>query len=176
MNYSAIKKNDIANGTGVRVSLFVSGCTHHCKGCFNQETWDFNAGKLFTEAISKEIIDALAPGYISGLTLIGGEPLEPCNQPSVYELVCNVKKLYPQKTIWCYSGYIFENDILNPEGKAHCLVTDKLISMIDVLVDGEFILDKKNITLKFRGSENQRIIMIHESLNTGRTVLSPLND
>ncbi|MCM1226663.1 MAG: anaerobic ribonucleoside-triphosphate reductase activating protein [Clostridium sp.] len=172
MNYSAIKKTDIANGVGVRVSLFVSGCTHHCKGCFNEETWDFNAGNLFTEEISKEIIEALSPNYISGLTLIGGEPLEIRNQPEVYKLVYKVKKLYPEKNIWCYSGYTFESDILDPNGKAHCDITDKLISMIDILVDGEFMLDKKNITLKFRGSENQRIIDVRKSLEMRKTVLS----
>lgn len=176
MNYSAIKKTDIANGTGVRVSLFVSGCTHHCDGCFNAETWDFNAGEPFTKEISEEIIKALSPEYIAGLTLIGGEPLEPLNQPEIYKLVCKVKQSYPEKNVWCYSGFTFENDILDSQGKAHCEVTDKLISMIDVLVDGKFEIDKKNISLKYRGSENQRIILVKESLEAGETVLSPLNN
>lgn len=175
MNYSKIKKTDIADGVGVRVSLFVSGCTHHCKGCFNEETWDFKAGKLFTEETVDEIITALSPYYIAGLTLIGGEPLEPCNQPTLYELVTKIKELYPKKNIWCYSGYTFETDILAPDGRAHCSVTDKLLSMIDVLVDGEFILEQKNLLLKFRGSENQRIILVPQSLAARRTILSPLN-
>lgn len=166
MNYSKIKKTD---GVGVRVSLFVSGCTHHCKGCFNEETWDFNAGKLFTEETADEIITALSPYYIAGLTLIGGEP---CNQPTLYELVTKIKELCPKKNIWCYT---FETDILAPDGRAHCSVTDKLLSMIDVLVDGEFVLEQKNLLLKFRGSENQRIILVPQSLAARRTILSPLN-
>lgn len=175
MNYSAIKKTDIANGSGVRVSLFVSGCTHRCNGCFNEETWDFNAGNPFTDRVSEEILSALSPEYISGLTLLGGEPLEPHNQTALYELVRKAKELYPEKNIWCYSGYTFESDILAHEGAAHCEVTDNLLKLIDILVDGEFILEKKNITLKFKGSENQRIIMLPESLTAGKTILSPLN-
>lgn len=176
MNYAKIKKTDIANGSGVRVSLFVSGCTHHCEGCFNSETWDFNYGSLFTEKVSEEIIEALRHEYIAGLTLLGGEPLEPENQPEVYNLVKAVKEVYPEKSIWCYSGYVFEEDILNPNGRAYCEVTDELISMLDILVDGEFILEKKNITLRFKGSENQRIIDVRKSLEAGKTVLSSFND
>lgn len=176
MNYVSIKKTDIANGTGVRVSLFVSGCTHHCKGCFNEETWDFNYGKSFTQNVQSEIIEALNPSYIAGLTLIGGEPLEPSNQRGLIEFVRTVKQLYPEKNIWCYTGYTFEKDLLSPDGRAHCEVTDELLSMLDILVDGEFVLDKKNITLKFRGSENQRIILVKESLEKGATVLSELNE
>jgi anaerobic ribonucleoside-triphosphate reductase activating protein len=176
MNYASIKKTDIANGTGVRVSLFVSGCTHHCKGCFNEETWDFNYGKPFTQDVQSEIIDALNPSYIAGLTLIGGEPLEPSNQRGLIEFVRTVKQLYPEKNIWCYTGYTFEKDLLSPDGRAHCEVTDELLSMLDIIVDGEFMLDKKNITLKFRGSENQRIILVKESLEKGETVLSELNE
>lgn len=176
MNYAAVKKTDIANGTGVRVSLFVSGCTHHCKGCFNEETWDFSYGKPFTQETQSEIIEALKPSYIAGLTLIGGEPLEPSNQRGLVEFVRTVKQLYPEKNIWCYTGYTFEKDLLAPDGRAHCEVTDELLSMLDILVDGEFVLDKKNITLKFRGSENQRIILVRESLDKGETVLSELNE
>lgn len=176
MNYAAIKKTDIANGTGVRVSLFVSGCTHHCKGCFNEETWDFNYGSPFTQEVQSEIIEALKPSYIAGLTLIGGEPLEPSNQRGLIEFVRTVKQLYPEKNIWCYTGYTFEKDLLSPDGRAHCEVTDELLSMLDILVDGKFVLDKKNITLKFRGSENQRIILVKESLEKGETVLSELNE
>lgn len=175
MNYASIKKTDIANGTGVRVSLFVSGCTHHCKGCFNEETWDFNYGKSFTQDVQSEIIGAMKPSYIAGLTLIGGEPLEPSNQRGLIEFVRTVKQLYPEKNIWCYTGYTFEKDLLSPDGRAHCEVTEELLSMLDILVDGEFMFDKKNITLKFRGSENQRIILVRESLEKGETVLSELN-
>lgn len=175
MNYAEIKKTDIANGTGVRVSLFVSGCTHHCKGCFNEETWDFNYGRPFTQEVLNEIIQALKPSYIAGLTLIGGEPFEPSNQRGLLEAIKTIKQLYPEKNIWCYTGYTFEKDILAENGRAHCEVTNELVSMLDILVDGEFILDKKNITLKFRGSENQRIILVKESRAKGKTVLSPLN-
>lgn len=175
MNYAEIKKTDIANGTGVRVSLFVSGCTHRCRGCFNEKTWDFNYGLPFTEDTCSEIIKAVEPVYISGLTLIGGEPLEVCNQRCLIDLLRKIKGLYPEKNIWCYSGYTFETDILKKKGKAHCEVTDEFISMIDVLVDGEFILAQRNLCLKFRGSENQRIILVKESLTRGKTVLSPLN-
>lgn len=175
MNYAEIKKTDIANGTGVRVSLFVSGCTHHCKGCFNEETWDFNYGRPFTQEVLNEIIQALKPSYIAGLTLIGGEPLEPSNQRGLLEAIKTIKRLYPEKNIWCYTGYTFEKDILDENGRAHCEITNELVSMLDILVDGEFILDKKNITLKFRGSENQRIILVKESLAKGKTALSPLN-
>ena len=175
MNYAAIKKVDIANGTGVRVSLFVSGCTHRCEGCFNAEAWDFNYGKPFTEETVAEIMTALKPSHIAGLTLLGGEPLEPCNQRELIKLLREFKAQYPQKNIWCFSGYTFETDILAKDGKAHCEVTDELVSMLDILVDGRFELDKKNLLLKFRGSENQRIIEVQESLRSGETVLSEMN-
>ena len=175
MNYAAIKKVDIANGTGVRVSLFVSGCTHRCEGCFNAEAWDFDYGKLFTEETVAEIMTALKPSHIAGLTLLGGEPLEPCNQRELIKLLREFKAQYPQKNIWCFSGYTFETDILAKDGKAHCEVTDELVSMLDILVDGRFELDKKNLLLKFRGSENQRIIEVPESLRCGETVLSEMN-
>lgn len=175
MNYAALKKTDIANGSGVRVSLFVSGCNRHCDGCFNQEAWDFNFGKLFTDETIDEITEALKPEYIAGLTLLGGEPLEICHQHEIVKLLRKVKNLYPQKNIWCYSGYTFEKDILDKNGMANCEYTNELLSMIDILVDGEFILEKKNISLKFRGSENQRIILVQESLESGNTVLSLIN-
>lgn len=174
MNYGSIKKYDIANGTGVRVSLFVSGCTHHCKGCFNSETWDFNYGKEYTEKTEQEILNALNFTHIAGLTLIGGEPMEPSNQRVLLTLVKKVRKLYPEKNIWCYTGYTLENDLLK-ESRARCEVTDELLSYIDILVDGEFELNKKNIMLKFRGSENQRIINLQETLKSGKIVLSELN-
>lgn len=174
MNYGSIKKYDIANGTGVRVSLFVSGCTHHCKGCFNSETWDFNYGKEYTEKTEQEILNALNFTHIAGLTLIGGEPMEPSNQRVLLTLVKKVRKLYPEKNIWCYTGYTLENDLLK-ESRARCEVTDELLSYIDVLVDGKFEESQKNIMLKFRGSENQRIILLKETLKSGQIILSELN-
>ena len=164
MNYGAIKETDIANGVGIRVSLFVSGCTHHCPGCFNADTWDFSYGEPFTEEIEAKILSLLEPDYINGLSLLGGEPMEPVNQRALVPFVRNVKKKYPQKDIWCYSGYTFE-EIKN--GRAHCEVTDEFLSLIDVLVDGRFVEAKKNIRLKFRGSENQRLIDVKKTLKTG---------
>ncbi|MGN1481609.1 anaerobic ribonucleoside-triphosphate reductase activating protein [Porcipelethomonas sp.] len=175
MYYGAIKKYDIANGSGVRVSLFVSGCTHHCEGCFNKETWDFKYGNPYTNDTRKEILEALNHPYISGLTLIGGEPFEPSNQEVLAELAKEVKAMFPQKNIWCYTGYNFENDLLKDSGKARCQYTDELLGHIDILVDGEFQIDKKNISLKFRGSENQRIILVQQSLKQNKTILSDLN-
>ena len=170
MNYGEIKKTDIANGEGVRVSLFVSGCTHHCKGCFNAETWDFCYGKPFNEEVCAEIITALKPDYIKGLSLLGGEPFEPQNQRVLVGLLREVKSLYPQKDVWCYTGYLFDKELLN-DSRARCEVTDEMLSMIDVLVDGEFKQELKDITLKFRGSSNQRIIDVKKSLQSGEVVL-----
>ncbi len=170
MNYAAIKKCDIANGTGVRTSLFVSGCRHHCKGCFQPETWDFGFGNEFNSDVEDDIIESLAPEYIEGLTLLGGEPFEPENQRVLVKFLKRVREIYPQKSIWCYSGYLFDEELIK-DSKARCEVTDEMLSYIDVLVDGEFVLEKKNIMLKFRGSENQRIIDVKESLKKGETVL-----
>ncbi|MBR1663845.1 MAG: anaerobic ribonucleoside-triphosphate reductase activating protein [Ruminococcus sp.] len=170
MKYGEIKNNDIANGEGVRVSLFVSGCTHHCEGCFNPMTWDFNYGEDFTDKTIDSIIDLLSPSYIKGLTLLGGEPMEPDNQRALLPLVKKVKAQYPDKTIWCYSGYLFDKELLS-DSRARCEVTDELLSYIDVLVDGEFVLAKKNITLQFRGSENQRLIDVKRSLTSGEVVM-----
>ncbi len=170
MKYGEIKNNDIANGEGVRVSLFVSGCTHHCEGCFNPMTWDFNYGEVFTDKTIDSIIDLLSPSYIKGLTLLGGEPMEPDNQRALLPLVKKVKAQYPDKTIWCYSGYLFDKELLS-DSRARCEVTDELLSYIDVLVDGEFVLAKKNITLQFRGSENQRLIDVKRSLTSGEVVM-----
>lgn len=170
MNYSVIKKYDIANGPGVRVTLFVSGCTHHCEGCFNPETWDFQYGAPFTEETADEILAALAPDYIAGLTLLGGEPLEHANWMALLPLLRAVKKAYPQKTIWCYTGYLFDRDILD----GFCEKWEDMkefLSYLDVVVDGEFIQAKKNISLRFRGSENQRLIDVQESLRQGKSVL-----
>ena len=165
MNYATIKKTDVANGPGIRVSLFVSGCTHRCKGCFNSEAWDFDYGRPYTPETEEEILEALAPGHIRGLSLLGGEPMEPENRGTVLSLVKTVRLRYPQKDIWCYTGYHYENDLLGgPEE------VTQLLSLIDVLVDGEFIEEQKNLRLAFRGSENQRLIDVQESLSQGRTV------
>ncbi len=169
MNYGKINPNDIANGLGVRVTLFVSGCTHHCKGCFNSETWDFNYGVPFTEETQEHILKLLEPYYIQGLTLLGGEPMEIQNQRALLPLLKKVRQKYPQKDIWCYSGYLFDTEIR--KGRAHCEVTDEVLSCLDVLVDGRFIEEKKNIMLKFRGSENQRIIDVKESIKQNKVVL-----
>lgn len=170
MNYCSIKKCDIANGIGVRVTLFVSGCTHHCKGCFQPETWDFAYGDAFTAETENEILDAMAPDYINGLTLLGGEPFEPENQRVLVEFLKKVKEKYPQKSIWCYTGYLYDQELL-AKSRARCEVTDEMLSMIDVLVDGEFQLDKKNISLQFRGSENQRLIDLKKTRSTGEITL-----
>lgn len=170
MNYADIKQYDVANGLGIRVSLFVSGCTHHCKGCFNAETWDFDFGEPFTTQQIDEIIKYLEPSYVAGLTVLGGEPMEPQNQPTVLEVLKKVKETYPDKSIWMYSGYLFDQDILGRMCK-DSEITRELIQYIDVLVDGEFVEEKKNLQIIFRGSENQRIIKVPESLESGNTVL-----
>lgn len=170
MNYASIKNCDIANGPGVRVTLFVSGCTHHCEGCFNPETWSFQYGEPFTEAVAKEILKALSPDYIAGLTLLGGEPMEYENWTALLPLVREVKERFPHKNIWCYTGYLFDRDILD----AFCEKWEEMrefLSYLDVIVDGEFILGQKDIRLQFRGSANQRIIDVQESLRQKQTVL-----
>lgn len=169
MNYAAVKKTDVANGPGVRVSLFVSGCTHHCPGCFNAETWDFSYGQAFTEETVSEILDALAPEYIRGLTVLGGEPFEEDNRPAVIQLLRSVRAEYPDKDIWCYTGYDFERDLLLwiMNGKED---VKSMLELLDILVDGEFLLEKKNLRLKFRGSENQRVLRVSESLRQKRAI------
>jgi len=174
MNYATIKKYDVANGPGVRVSLFVSGCTHHCEGCFNKEAWDFNYGKPFTDKEMDEIIEALKPNYINGLSLLGGEPFECSNQKCLLELVKRVKETYPEKSIWAYSGYLFDEDILEKQCPKQ-EETKELISYIDVLVDGEFMRDLKNPNLFYRGSSNQRIIDVKKSLQENKTILHEKN-
>ena len=161
MNYGEIKKYDIADGPGVRVTLFVSGCRHHCKGCFNAETWDFHYGNPYTEKTEKEILDALNHPYIAGLTLLGGEPFEPENQRELVKLLKKVREMYPKKNIWSYSGYVYDKDLI-PGGRSYTEVTDEMLSYIDVLVDGPFVEDLKDITLQFRGSSNQRILNLRE--------------
>lgn len=170
MNYLNIKRRDIANGLGVRVSVFVCGCTHHCKGCFNPETWNFNAGEPFSDKQLKLVLDFLQPDYVQGLTMLGGEPMEPENQPAVYNLIKEVKSKYPQKDIWIYSGYLYE-ELTNKNSKVSTNHTLNILSLCDVLVDGEFVLEKKNLRLKFRGSQNQRIIDVKKSLATGTVCL-----
>lgn len=167
MNYATIKNCDIANGPGVRVSLFVSGCTHRCPGCFNEVAWDFDYGQPFTQETIDTIIDMLRPAYIRGLTLLGGEPFEPQNQGAVVELLRQIKKELPQKSIWAFSGYLFDKDILSGR-LGDC---SEYVSYLDVLVDGPFVEAKKNLSLRFRGSENQRLIDVPASLHAGEIVL-----
>ncbi|MBQ6816587.1 MAG: anaerobic ribonucleoside-triphosphate reductase activating protein [Clostridia bacterium] len=170
MNYGEIKNNDIANGLGVRVSLFVSGCRHCCKNCFNSQTWSFNYGTPFTTETEDYIIKAMEPDYISGLSLLGGEPFEPENQPALINLLKRVKSVYPNKNIWCYTGFLFDSELLG-QSRANGQHTLELLKLIDVLVDGRFVEELKDITLKFRGSSNQRIINVKESLEQNKVVL-----
>lgn len=169
MNYAKINKIDSANGIGVRVTLFVSGCTHHCVGCFNEEAWDFHYGKPFTQETIDELLDLIDKPYIRGLTLLGGEPLEKVNQEALLPLLRTIKQKLPNKDIWCYSGYLYEDLLEN--GRAHCQISDELLSYIDVLVDGPFILSQKNISLRFKGSKNQRIIDLKATKTQKRLVL-----
>lgn len=169
MNYGNIKYYDISNGVGVRTSLFVSGCTHHCKNCFNSEAWDFNYGNPFTEEVADKIIESCKPNYISGLSLLGGEPMETVNQKELLPFLRKFKKNFSNKTIWCYSGYTYEE--LTGEGKCRCEYTDEILSYIDVLVDGEFVQELYDISLRFRGSSNQRIIDMNKTRTTGKIVL-----
>lgn len=158
MNYSNIKYIDTADGPGVRVSLFVSGCRNHCKGCFNEVTWDFNYGEPFTEIEENEILEACDKEYISGLTLLGGEPMEPENQVVLVNLIKKFKERFPEKNIWMYTGYVLEKDLLPGQRKHVDGVTGLILDSIDTLVDGPFILAERNLSLKFRGSNNQRIL------------------
>ena len=164
MYYGNIKKTDIADGDGVRASLFVSGCRNCCKGCFQPETWDFKYGTEFTQETENQILEFLRPSYISGLTVLGGEPFEEENQRILAPFLRKVKETYPSKTIWCYTGYVLEKDLLPEDGRKHCEATGEMLKYIDILVDGPFIEEQKNISLKFRGSENQRILKLKEIL------------
>ena len=170
MNYATIKYYDIANGPGVRTSVFVSGCRHHCPGCFNAVAWDFAYGQPFDKATRNQVFASCQPDYIAGLSLLGGEPFEPENQRELLPFVKNVKALYPNKTIWCYTGNHFEQEILRP-GCGRCEVTDEFLQYIDVLVDGDFVQDKYDISLRFRGSSNQRIIDMNRTRAAGHVVL-----
>lgn len=169
MNYGEIKNCDIANGEGVRVSLFVSGCTHHCKNCFNEKTWDFSFGEPFTKETEEKILKMLAESYINGLSLLGGEPFEPSNQKVLYPFLQRVKKEFPNKNIWCYSGYTFEE--LTGTSRASTDITKDMLLLIDILVDGEFKEELKDISLKFRGSSNQNVIDVKKSFETGTKVI-----
>ena len=169
MNYAEIKNLDIANGPGLRVSLFVSGCTHHCKGCFNPESWDFNYGQPFTEATEEELLSLLENEHIRGLSFLGGEPFEPANQAVLAPFLQRVKAKFPYKDVWCYSGYNFEQDMLTGN-LGPWEITEQMLNCIDVLVDGEFVIELKNPNLRFRGSANQRVILVQESLKEDRIV------
>ena len=170
MNYANIKTCDIADGPGVRVSLFVSGCTHHCKNCFNPETWDFAYGDPFTPAVEERLLEECAPSYIAGLTLLGGEPMEPENQRALLPFLRRFKARYPEKTVWCYSGYTYEQ-LTGEDSRCRCEATDGMLSLIDVLVDGEFVQALYDITLRFRGSSNQRLIDLPKTRAAGEVVL-----
>ena len=170
MYYGEIKNYDIANGSGVRVTLFVSGCTNHCEGCFQPQTWDFNFGKPFTEDTENEIMEMLAPGYINGLTLLGGEPFEPDNQRALLPFMRKVKEKYPDKNIWVFAGFTYD-EMLTAGSRCRCECTDEMLSLADVLVDGRFVLAKKDISLRFRGSSNQRLIDLNKTRETGAVTL-----
>lgn len=167
MNYATIKPTDVANGPGVRVSLFVSGCTHHCEGCFNEEAWDFSYGEPFTGEVQEELLRLLGKGYISGLSLLGGEPLEPINQEALLPFLKAVKERMPEKTIWCYSGYTFEYILDTMMENQTCR---EIMDLLDVLVDGRFVAELLNLNLRFRGSENQRLLDVQRSLAAGKPV------
>ena len=170
MNYAAIKTCDIANGPGVRTSLFVSGCTHHCKGCFQPETWDFSYGEPFTQDVIDTILHSLEPAYVAGLTLLGGEPFEPANQPAVAELLRQLRARCPGKNVWAFTGFLLDRDLLSGRVGDAALVR-QMLGCIDVLVDGPFVLEKKDLALRFRGSSHQRLIDIPATLASGRIVL-----
>ena len=165
MHYGNIKKLDVANGEGVRVSLFVSGCRNRCPNCFQPETWNFTYGEEFTEATVETLLQALRPDYVDGLSLLGGEPFEPENQVELVALLEQIRRKFPKKNIWCYTGYTLEQ--LQSDSHPHCAATEKMLSMIDVLVDGRFVEELKDVSLKFRGSSNQRIIDLKPSLESG---------
>ena len=174
MNYAGIKYCDIANGVGCRTVLFVSGCRNHCKDCFQPHTWDFNYGEAFDEKIQEEVLESLKPAYVQGITLLGGEPFEPENQVELVKFMRKVKEQYPNKDVWAFTGYVYDVDLM-PGGRKYCEATDELLSMLDILVDGPFMAEQKDLTLKFRGSRNQRIIDMAETRKANQIVLSHLN-
>ena len=158
MNFSKIDPMSIVDGDGCRVTLFVSGCRNHCKGCFNPETWNFDFGQPFTEIEENEIIEACSKPYIAGLTILGGEPMEQENQVDVYKLISRFKREYPGKNIWLFTGYTYEKDLLQGQRKNISGLTTSILEMVDILVDGPFILEQKDLNLRFRGSSNQRLL------------------
>ncbi len=170
MYYGTIKKFDIANGEGVRITLFVSGCRNHCKNCFQPQTWDFDYGEPFTEETQERILEWLEPSYVNGLTLLGGEPFEPENQRALVPFLRRVRERYPQKTVWSFSGFTLE-ELKDEDCRGRCEVTDEMLSLLDVLVDGRFVEELKNISLRFRGSSNQRLIDMNETRRQGKIVL-----
>jgi anaerobic ribonucleoside-triphosphate reductase activating protein len=170
MKYANIKYYDVANGPGVRTSLFVSGCTHRCEGCFNEIAWDFNYGDEFNASIIDVILDSVKEDHIAGITLLGGEPMEKENQAELIKLLRQFKKLYPEKTVWCYTGYTYEEDFIQG-ARAYTEVTKEFLKLTDVLVDGKFIISLMDIRLKFRGSSNQRIIDMNETRKNDRIIL-----
>ena len=174
MHVGEIKKADCANGEGIRLSLFVSGCTNHCPGCFQPQTWDFTYGVEYDAAMEQEIISELSKPYYTGLTILGGEPFEPANQYELVKLIRRVKKEQPFKNIWMFTGFTYDKDLV-PGGKRYTDVTDEILNNIDILVDGRFILEERNLALNFRGSNNQRIIDMKATRETGKLILSPLN-
>ena len=171
MNYCNIKKCDIANGVGVRTVLFVSGCTNHCEECFQPETWDFEYGKVFDEETEKDLIESVQPAYIDGITLLGGEPFEPANQRELVKFLRRFRCECPTKTVWCFTGFVYDKELLVDGSYPRCEVTDEMLSMIDVLVDGRYVKALRNISLRFRGSENQRIIDLNKTRDAGEIVL-----
>ena len=171
MYYGQIKNCDIANGEGIRVTLFVSGCTNHCENCFQPQTWDFDYGMPFDKAAADKIIEMLRPDYINGLTLLGGEPFEPRNQRELVPFLHRVRETYPKKTIWAFSGFTLDDELLKDGSYPRCEVTDEMLSLVDVLVDGRFVLAKKNIRLRFRGSENQRVIDLNATREQGKITI-----
>ncbi|MCR5587249.1 MAG: anaerobic ribonucleoside-triphosphate reductase activating protein [Lachnospiraceae bacterium] len=175
MNYGKIYYADVANGVGIRTALFVSGCTHHCKGCFNPDTWDFNYGDPFTEVEENEIIESLKAAYVAGLTILGGEPMEVVNQAVIRPFLERVKKECPDKTIWIYSGYTWEELTDENNKRCHSEDTQKILEMIDILVDGEFVLAQKNLMHRFKGSTNQRVLDVKKTLESGTPTISEYN-
>ncbi|MGN0801375.1 MAG: anaerobic ribonucleoside-triphosphate reductase activating protein [Candidatus Faecivicinus sp.] len=170
MHYGEIKRLDVANGVGVRATLFVSGCTNHCENCFQPQTWDFHYGREFTDETLTELLDALRPDYVRGLTLLGGEPFEPQNQRELVKVLRRVREAYPQKDVWAFTGFVLEEELLK-DGYARCEATDEMLSLIDVLVDGRYVDALRDLSLQFRGSSNQRIIDLNRTRAEGRTVL-----
>ena len=171
MHYGELKKFDIANGYGVRTTLFVSGCTNRCPGCFQPQTWDFEYGKPFTSEVEDEIVESLRPYYVHGFTVLGGEPFEPENQRALLPFLRRLKEEFPDKDIWCFTGFTLDGELLRDGSHPRCEVTDEMLSFIDVLVDGRFVLDLKDISLRFRGSSNQRVIDMNATRNEGKIVL-----